>query len=64
VRLDPLLPGAHRLLGYALVAVGRFAEAVASWDQWDRVAFRSAEEEAYRATVERARQAARVFANV
>ena len=64
VRLDPLLPGAHRQLGFALVAMGRFAEAVASWDQWDRLAIRSAEEEAYRAEVERARQAARVFANV
>ncbi|MGE5803818.1 MAG: DUF4388 domain-containing protein [Gemmatimonadota bacterium] len=64
VRLDPLLPGAHRLLGFALVAMGRFAEAVASWDQWDRLAARSAEEEAHRADVERARQAARVFANV
>ena len=63
VRLDPLLPGAHRLLGFALVAMGRFAEAVASWDQWDRLASRSAEEEAHRADVERARQAARVFAN-
>jgi hypothetical protein len=64
VRLDPLLPGAHRQLGFALVAMGRFGEAVASWDQWDRLAARSAEEEAYRADVERARQAARVFANV
>ena len=63
VRLDPLLPGAHRLLGFALVAMGRFAEAVASWDQWDRLASRSAEEETHRASVERARQAARVFAN-
>jgi hypothetical protein len=64
MRLDPLLPGAHRLLGFALVAMGRFAEAVASWDQWDRLGARSAEEEAHRADVERARQAARVFANV
>jgi hypothetical protein len=63
VRLDPLLPGAHRQLGFALVGMGRFAEAVASWDQWDRLASRIAEEDAYRADVERARQAARVFAN-
>jgi uncharacterized protein DUF4388/transcriptional activator len=63
VRLDPLLPGAHRLLGFALVAMGRFAEAVASWDQWDRLAVRSADEEAHRSDVERARQAARVFVN-
>ena len=63
LRLDPLLPAAHRQLGYALVAMGRFGEAVASWDQWDRLAARSADEEAQRADVERARQAARVFAH-
>ena len=64
LRLDPLLAAAHRQLGFALVAMGRFAEAVASWDQWDRVASRSAEEEARRPDVERARAAAKVFANV
>ncbi len=63
VRLDPLLPAAHRQLGFALVAIGRFGEAVASWDQWDRLAGRSADEEAQRPEVERARQAARVFAH-
>jgi hypothetical protein len=63
LRLDPLLPAAHRQLGFALVAMGRFAEAVASWDQWDRLASRSADEDAHRGDVERARQAARVFAN-
>jgi hypothetical protein len=62
VRLDPLLPAAHRVLGFALIAMGRFAEALASWDQWDRIASRSADEEAQRPNVERARQAARVFA--
>jgi len=61
-RLDPLLPAAHRVLGFALIAMGRFAEALASWDQWDRLASRSADEEAQRPNVERARQAARVFA--
>src|SRR5688500_8768866 len=61
--LDPLLPAAHRQLGFALVAMGRFAEALASWDQWDRLAARSTEEEAQRADVERARQAAKVFAH-
>jgi hypothetical protein len=60
--LDPLLPAAHRVLGFALIAMGRFAEALASWDQWDRIASRSADEEAQRPNVERARQAARVFA--
>lgn len=63
LRLDPLLPAVHRQLGFALVATGRFAEAVASWDQWERLAARSAEEEEHRGLVERARQAARVFAN-
>jgi hypothetical protein len=62
LRLDPNLAAAHRQLGFALVAMGRFAEAVASWDQWDRVATRSPDEEAQRANVDRARQAARVFA--
>ena len=61
LRLDPLLASAHRQLGFGLVAMGRFAEAVASWDQWDRLAGRSPEEESQRADVERARQAARVF---
>ena len=64
LRLDPLHAAAHRQLGFALVAMGRFAEAVASWDQWDRVASRSPEEEARRPDVERARAAAKVFANV
>jgi hypothetical protein len=64
LRLDPLLAAAHRQLGFALVGMGRFAEAVASWDQWDRVASRSVEEEARRPDIERARAAAKVFANV
>jgi len=63
LRLDPNLAAAHRQLGYALVAMGRFGEAVASWDQWERVASRSPDEEAQRAQVDRARQAARVFAH-
>src|SRR6266513_1143742 len=62
LRLDPLLPAAHRQLGYALVAMGRFGEAVQSWDQWERLA-RTPEEEAQRADVHRAREAARVFAH-
>src|SRR2546428_13974378 len=41
LRLDPLLVGAHRVLGYALVATGRFAEAGGQWDQWERLARRS-----------------------
>src|SRR5438132_1247414 len=60
LRLDPNLAAAHRQLGFALVSMGRFAEAVASWDDWERLA-RSPDEEAQRADVERAREAARVF---
>ncbi|HWE25219.1 MAG TPA: DUF4388 domain-containing protein [Myxococcales bacterium] len=63
LRLDPLFAAAHRQLGFALVAMGRFAEAVASWDQWDRVAGNHPAEEAQRPNVERARQAAKVFAH-
>jgi len=63
LRLDPQLAAAHRQLGFALVSMGRFAEAVDSWDQWERLAGRTPEEEAQRADVERARQAARVFAH-
>src|SRR2546425_630839 len=63
LRLDPQLAAAHRQLGYALVSMGRFAEAVESWDQWERLAGRTPDEEAQRSDVERARQAARVFAH-
>jgi Domain of unknown function (DUF4388)/Tetratricopeptide repeat len=62
LRLDPNLAAAHRQLGFALVSVGRFGEAVASWDEWERLA-RSPEEEAQRADVQRAREAARVFSH-
>jgi hypothetical protein len=63
LRLDPLLAAAHRQLGFALVSMGRFAEAVEAWDQWERLAGRTPDEEAQRSDVERARQAARVFAH-
>src|SRR5439155_12322103 len=43
-RLDPLLVAAYRVLGYALVATGRFAEAVEQWDQWERLAAHSESE--------------------
>jgi hypothetical protein len=42
--------------------MGRFAEAVASWDEWERLA-RSPDEEAQRSEVKRARDAARVFSH-
>jgi Domain of unknown function (DUF4388)/Tetratricopeptide repeat len=61
LRLDPLLAPAHRHLGYALVALGRFAEAVDSWDQWERLAGQGEQEGAELAAVRRARDAARVF---
>ncbi|HMJ58448.1 MAG TPA: DUF4388 domain-containing protein, partial [Gemmatimonadales bacterium] len=61
LRLDPLLAQAHRQLGYALVALGRFGEAIESWDQWERLAGRSEEEVAHLPNVQKAREAARVF---
>ena len=61
LRLDPLLAQAHRQLGYALVALGRFGEALESWDQWERLAGRSEEELAQLPNVQKARDAARVF---
>src|SRR5206468_3988867 len=62
LRLDPLLAAAHRQLGFALVSMGRFGEAVQSWDQWERLA-RTPEEESQRAEVQRARDAAKVFSH-
>ena len=62
LRLDPLLAAAHRQLGFALVAMGRFGEAVQSWDQWERLAS-GPEEEAQRPEVQRARDAAKVFSH-
>jgi cytochrome c-type biogenesis protein CcmH/NrfG len=61
LRLDPLLAQAHRQLGYALVALGRFGEAIESWDQWERLAGRSEAEVAHLPNVQKAREAARVF---
>jgi hypothetical protein len=61
LRLDPLLVSAHRHVGYALVAVGRFAEAVDCWEQWERLAPNSEQELGQLAAVQRAREAARVF---
>jgi len=61
LRLDPLLPAAHRQLGYALIAIGRFGEALESWEQWEKLADRGEGERAQLPDVQRARDAARVF---
>src|SRR6266567_1770737 len=62
LRLDPMLAAAHRQLGFALVSMGRFGEAVQSWDEWERLV-RTPDEEAQRAVVQRAREAAKVFSH-
>ncbi len=62
LRLDPLLAPAYRLLGYGLIALGRFAEALEQWTQWERLAAQSPEESAQRDTVARAKAAAEVLA--
>ena len=58
----PLLPVAYRHLGYALVAGGRFAEAVEQWDHWERLAPRVDEELGQIEEVRRAKGAAQVLA--
>lgn len=62
LRLDPLFVAAHRFLGYALVATGRFAEAVEQWDQWERLAPRSETELAQLDEVRRTKTAAQTLA--
>jgi hypothetical protein len=62
LHLDPLLVPAHRMLGYALVASGRFAEAMDQWEQWERLASRSEAETAQLETVRRAKAAAQTLA--
>src|SRR5438067_7094181 len=62
LRLDPLGVAAYRLLGYALVATGRFAAALDQWDQWERLAPRSEAELARLDDVRRARAAAQTLA--
>jgi len=42
--------------------MGRFGEAVQSWDEWERLV-RTPDEEAQRAVVRRAREAAKVFSH-
>jgi Flp pilus assembly protein TadD len=62
LRLDPLAVAAHRVLGYALAATGRFGEAVEQWDQWERLAARSEAELALLDEVRRAKAAAQTLA--
>jgi hypothetical protein len=62
LRLDPLLVAAHRVLGYALAATGRFGEAVEQWDQWERLASHSETERAQSDEVGRAKAAAQTLA--
>jgi uncharacterized protein DUF4388/tetratricopeptide repeat protein len=64
LHLDPLLVAAHRMLGYALVGSGRFAEAVQQWEQWERLASRSDAETAQLDQVRRAKTAAQTLAGV
>jgi hypothetical protein len=61
LRLDPHLAPAHRYLGFALVSIGRFAEALESWNQWERLANRGPDEMAQADQVKRALEAARVL---
>ncbi len=61
LHLDSFLVAAHRMLGYALVASGRFAEAVEQWEQWERLASRSDAETAQLEQVRRAKTAAQTL---
>ena len=62
LRLDPLCVAAQRFLGYALVALGRFGEAVETWNQWERLAARTESELPFGDAVKGARAAAQVLA--
>ncbi len=62
LRLDPLCVPAQRFLGYALVALGRFGEAVETWEQWERLAARTESELVHGDAVKGARAAAQVLA--
>jgi uncharacterized protein DUF4388/tetratricopeptide repeat protein len=64
LQLDPLLMAARRMLGYALVASGRFSEAVEQWQEWERTASLSDTETAQLEQVRRAKAAAQTLAGV
>jgi hypothetical protein len=59
LRLDAGGLSAYRLQGFALVQLGRFAEAVEQWDQWERLAVNEEQETPYRDDVLSAKAAAR-----
>jgi hypothetical protein len=59
--LEPLLGPAHRLLGDALVAQGRFAEGVSWWERWLTLARHDPVQEADRARIRAATEAARTL---
>lgn len=61
-RLDPLAVAAYRLLGFALVHLGRFGEAVEQWEEWERLAGNDPQEAAQEAEVRAARSAAQLLA--
>ncbi|HEY6059483.1 MAG TPA: DUF4388 domain-containing protein [Gemmatimonadales bacterium] len=61
-RLDPLAVTAYRLLGFALVQLGRFAEAVEQWQEWERLLENDPAESAQLAEVQASRSAAQLLA--
>lgn len=62
LRLDPLVVPAYRLLGYAVVQMGRFSEAVEQWDHWERLAPSNERELVFQNDVRAAKAAAQLFA--
>ena len=63
LRLDPLLGRARRVLGLAQAGLGRFHEAVESWERWGRLTSRTPDEEALVPRIRRLRDAARALAD-
>jgi hypothetical protein len=59
--LEPLLGPAHRLLGDALVAQGRFTEGIGWWERWLTLARHDPAHEADRARIRAAAEAARTL---
>jgi cytochrome c-type biogenesis protein CcmH/NrfG len=57
LHLGPQLIGARRLLGLAQAGMGRYADALESWDRWARATPRRPEEDARSTEVERLRAA-------